>query len=114
MGSSTIPLLTSPTPFPSDVNIDGFDVQVQPSFAVVDGVTVSAGAAGVTISGEMISLKSGGATLDIGTGRFALPKATVTTNGSLNVQVFMDGQSKGRELSLVLVFGFCGILMLLM
>ena len=114
VGSSTIPLLISPTQFPSDVNIDGFDVQVQPSFAVVDGVTVSAAAAGVTISGEMISLESGGAALEIGTGRFALPTATATTNGSLNVQAFMGGQSKGMEFSLILVCGFCGISMLLM
>ena len=114
VGSSTIPLLISQAKFSSDVNIDGFDVEAQSSFVVVDGVTLSAAAPGVTISGELVSLEAGGATLDIGTGHFALPTPTGTANGSVNVQAFMGGQGKGLEFSLFLVLVVCGTLMLLM
>lgn len=113
VGSSTIPLLPQ-TAFQSDINIDGFDVIAQSSFAVVDGVTVSAATAGVTVSGKTVSLEAGGATLDIGTGRFALPTPAAAANGSVNVQAFLGGQSKGLEVSLYLVGGVCGALMLLM
>ena len=113
VGSSTIPLL-SQTAFASDVDIDGFDVVPYSSYAVVDGVTVSAAAAGVTVSGEIISLEAGGSTLDIGTGRFALPTPAVAANGSFNVQAFTGGQSKGLEVSLYMIWGICGTLMLLM
>lgn len=113
VGSSTIPLLPQ-TAFSSDVNVDGFDVIAHSSFAVVDGVTVSAAAAGVTISGKVVSLEAGGATLDIGTGRFALPTPVAAANGSINVQAFTGGQSKGLDVSLYFVWGVCGTLMLLM
>ena len=112
IGSSTIPLLPK-TAFSSDVDIDGFDIVAHSSFAVVDGVTVSAAAAGVTVSGKVVSLEAGGATLDIGTGRFILPTPVTGTNGSLNVQAFMGGQSKGLDVSVHLVLGVCGTLMLL-
>lgn len=116
IGSSTIPLSAPQATFSSDVNIDGFDVEAESSFAVVDGVTLSAGAAGVTISGKVVSLEAGGATLDIGTGRFALPTPTSTeaVNGSVNVQAFTGGQSKGLKLSLSLICCVCCTLMLLM
>ena len=113
IGSSTIPLLPK-TAFSSDVDIDGLDVIAQSSFAVVDGVTVSAAAAGVTVSGKVVSLEAGDATLDIGTGRFILPTPVTGTNGSLNVQAFVGGQSKGLDVSVHLVRGVCGALMLLM
>lgn len=113
VGSSTIPLLPVIT-FASNVNVDGFDVIAHSSFAVVDGVTVNAAAAGVTVSGQIVSLEAGGATLDIGTGRFALPTPAAAANGSVNVQAFLGGQSKGLEVSLYLVWGVCGALMLLM
>lgn len=113
IGSSTIPL-SPQTAFSSDVDIDGFNVIAHSSFAVVDGVTVSAAAAGVTVSGTLVSLEAGGATLDIGTGRFALPTPAAGTNGSINVQAFAGGQSKGLEVSLYLVGVVCGTLMLLM
>ena len=112
VGSSTIPLLPQIT-FASDVNVDGFDVVPHSSFAVVDGVTVNAAAAGVTVSGKVISLEAGGATLDIGTGHFALPTPVGAANGSVNVQAFTGEQSKGLEVSLYLVWGVCGTLMLL-
>lgn len=114
VGSSTIALSTPQTTPSSDIEIDGFDVQVQPSSAVVDGVALSAGAAGVTVSGQIVSLEAGGGTLDIGTGRFALPTWTGAANGSVGVQPFTGGQNKGLELSLLLVCGVCGTFMLLM
>ena len=113
IGSSTIPLF--PTQIPPDVNIDGFDINSQSSFVVVDGVTLSAAAAGVSISGTLVSLEAGSATLDIGTRRFALPTATLgAANGSVNVQAFTGGENaKGTELSLALICGVCGIVSLL-
>ena len=113
IGSSTIPLF--PTQIPSDINIDGFNINAQSSFVVVDRVTLSAAAASVTISGTLVSLEAGGATLDIGTGRFALPTATLgAANGSVNVQAFTGGEGrKGTELSLALICGVCGIVLLL-
>lgn len=118
IGSSTIPLLNSHVSSSTDVNIDGFDVQAQhsSSFVVVDGVTLSAAASGVVISGTVVSLEAGGATLDIGTGRFALPTPTGTPNGLINVQAFTGGQSQGMGMmSLSLICGvFCVTLVLLM
>ena len=112
VGASTIPLLTPPVS--SDINIDGFDVQAQSSYVVVDGITLSAAAPGVTISGTAISLEAGGSTLDIGTGRFALPTATGAANGSVNLQDFTGGQGKGLQLSFLLVCVVCGTFVLLM
>ena len=113
IGSSTIPLLPK-TAFSSDVDIDGFDIVAHSSFAVADGVTVSAAAAGVTVSGKVVSLEAGGATLDMGTGRFNLPTPVTGTNGSVNVQAFVGGQSKSLDVSVHLVWGVCGALVLLM
>ena len=112
IGSSTIPLLTSQVP--SDVNIDGFDIQAHTSFVIVDGVTLSAATSGTTISGTVVSLEAGGETLDIGTGRFALPTPTGAENGSINVQAFTGGQIKEVDMSLSLICGVCGTLLLLM
>lgn len=113
IGSSTIPLLPQ-TAFSSDVDIDGFDVIAHSSFAVVDGVTVSAAAAGVTVSGRVVSLEAGGATLDIGgSGHFVLPTPVPGTNGSVGVQAFVGGQSKGLNISVYLVWGVYGALILL-
>lgn len=112
IGSSTTPLLTSP--ISSDVNINGFDVQAHSSFVVVDGVTLNVAASSVAVvSGTVVSLEAGGATLDIGTGRFAPPTPTGTTNGSINVQAFTGGQSKGLDRSLSLICGVCATLVLL-
>ena len=113
IGSSTIPLLPKTASLP-DVDIDGFDVIAHSSFAVVDGVTVSAAAAGISVSGQDVSLEAGGATLDIGTGRFVLPTPVTGTNGSLNVQAFVGGQSKGLAMSVHFIWSVCGALMLLM
>ena len=101
IGSSTIPLLTSQVS--SDVNIDGFDVNAQPSFVVVDGVTLSPAALGTTILGTVVSLEAGGSTLDIGTGRFALPTPMGAASGPVNVQAFTGGQTKGMALSISLI-----------
>ena len=91
------------------------DINVQSSFVVVDGVPLSAAGAGVTISGTPVSLEADGATLDIGTRRFALPTATLGgANGSVDVQAFTGGENrKGTGLSLALLCGVCGIVLLL-
>ena len=111
IGSSTIPLSTPQVS--SAVDIDGFDIQAHSSFVVVDGVTLSAAAPGGTISGTVVSLEAGGATLDIGTGHFALPTPTGAADGSINVQAFTGGQCKGLDMSLSLICGICGTLILL-
>lgn len=103
IGSSTIPLL--PSPASPNTTMDGFDINAQPSFIVVDGVTLSPAAPGVTISGEQVSLEAGGKTVDIGTGRFAVPTPTTTGDG-VDAQAFTGGQGRGVEVSLSLV---CGI-----
>ena len=110
VGSSTIPLLSPQGP--SETDIGGFDVEAQSSFVIVDGTTLSAAAAGVTISGKVFSLEAGGSTLDIGTGRFALPTTQGAANGSVSVQAFMGGQSKRLEVPPTLICGVCGFVML--
>ena len=111
IGSNTIPFLPQ-TAFLSDVDIDGFNVIAHSSFAVVDGVTVSATAAGVFVPEKVFSLEAGGATLNTGTERFVLPTPVAGTSGSVNVQAFVGGQSKGLDVSVYLVWGVCGALML--
>ena len=95
----------------STYNINGFSVQPQPqsSYAVVDGVTLTAGENAISISGNLVSLESGGNTLDIGTGRFAIPTAGVNATGG--VQAFQGGQGKRFEVPCILMFGFLGGLM---
>ena len=111
VGSSTIPLLASQVS--SDVTIDGYDVKAQSSFVVMNGIILNAAVAGVIISEQVVSLEAGGKTLDIGTERFALP--TGAASGSVNVQAFTGGQGKkGVDLScFILIYGVCGIVMLL-
>jgi len=74
-------------------------VQAQSWSAAVDEITVSPGATGVTVAGSIISLESGAATLDVGTGRFAMPNATAS------VSAFQAGQGKAFEGSMHLVLG---------
>ena len=100
VGSNSFAL---PTPSMSDYDIDGFSVQAESSFAVVDGVTVDPGAAGVTIGGSVVSLEIGGKTLDVGSGRFAMPTASL--NGTAGLQTFHGGQGKGRTLSVRKILG---------
>lgn len=110
VGSSTIPLSTLPSPF---LNINGLRVAAQSSLAIVDGVTISPGAPAVTIDGSVVSLEAGGATLDVGTGRFAMP--TGAANGSGGLGGFVGGQGKVVEVSLtlMLLFSIGGSLMLM-
>ena len=127
LGSSTIiPLLKSHSTFSSDndITIDGLQIEAQQSsFLVVgDGVTLSAGASGVSISGTVVRLESGGETLDVdGTGRFALPTPPPLIKGSngsesSNVQAFTGGQGRGFSASsmpllLLLLCGIWGVVM---
>ena len=122
LGSSAIiPLLKSHSTFPSDndITIDGLQMEAQQSSFVVvgDDVTLSAGASGVSISGTVFSLESGGETLEVdGTGRFALPTPTPLIKGSngsesSNVQAFTGGQGRGFSASSIplLPLLLCGI-----
>ena len=114
VGSSTIPLLASQTPFTNFISVDGLSVEAQLSLAIVDGVTISPGAPGVKVDGQNVSLETGGKTLDIGTGRFAIP--TGNANGSAGNLAFEGGQSRIVKVSMVtlLTFGTGGSLMLIM
>ena len=85
------------------VDIGGLSVQAQDSFAVVDGVTMIPGGPGTTISGKFASLESGGKTLDVGSGRFAIPPALA--NRTAGLESFVGGQRSGVEGSLLLMFG---------
>ena len=114
IGSSTIQLLTTPQTTSSLPDIDTYGVVIQAessSFVVVDGVTLSAGAMGVTVSGgKVVSLETNEATLDIGTSRFALPTPTgAVANGSINnVQAFTGGGQGGeRRASIVFIISSC-------
>ena len=95
----------------STYDVDGFSVQaqLQSSLAVVDGVTLTPGGLGVTISGNIVSLEPGGNTLDVGTGRFAMPTAAV--NATASVQAFQGGQRKSFQVPSILIFGTLGCLM---
>lgn len=104
VGSSTISLLAPQTNSPTLSDIDGLSFQAQSSFAIVDGMTISPGAPGIMVDGESVSLEAGGATLDVGTGRFALPTGSV--NKSAVALAFEGGQGKGVEVSLMVLLSF--------
>ncbi|MCJ1457092.1 hypothetical protein MMC28_007458 [Mycoblastus sanguinarius] len=108
VGSSTLALSA---PLSSMYDIDGFNVEAGSSFAVLDGVTVSPGAMGVTIGGDVVSLESGGKTLDVGSGRFAMPTGSV--NRTAKVQIFDGGQGKRLKIPVLMVLwaGFFAMVM---
>ena len=101
VGSSTIPLLAPQTRSPSLFNINGLSIEAESSFAVVDGVTIRPGAPGVTVDGQKVSLEAGGQTLDVGTGRFAMP--TGAGNRSTGVSAFESGQSRTLDVPFVVL-----------
>ena len=104
LDTSTISLLPSQVSS-HEITIDGFDIKAQySSFIVVDGVTVSAAAAAITISGTRVSFEAGGKTVDIGTEHFAA--AASATDG---VQVFTGGQGRRSQVGVSL---FCWLMVL--
>ena len=109
VGSNSFAL---PTPSFPTYDIGGFSVQDESSFAVVDGVTVDPGAAGVTIGGSVVSLELGGKTLDVGSGRFAMP--TSPANGTNGLQMFQGGQGRCLRVSLPMILGCCVFLTLML
>ena len=109
IGSSTFPIPTSQARSTvSDVN--GLTFQAESSLAVVDGSTLTPGAAEITVAGTAVSLESGAATLDIGTNR--VPLSAVSTNATASIQDFEGGQGKNLEVPFLLVLGFCILLSL--
>ena len=112
LGSSTIPLLASQTASPPVLNINSFSVEAQSSLAIVDGVTIRPGAPDVTVDGNKVNLEAGGSTLDVGTGRFAMP--TRAANGSAGLLIFEGGgRAVGVSLISVLICGIAGSLALI-
>lgn len=98
--AGTLPPSSYPT---SDLNIGGLDVKAHSSFAVVNGVTISPGAPGVTIDGTIASLEIGAATLDVGTTeRFAI--STEVAHASVNLVTFTGGQTRHAEAPLTLLW----------
>ena len=78
-------------------------MQAESSFAVVDSATVDPGAAGVPVGGSLVSMELGGKTLDVGSGRFAMPTASV--NGTAGLRTFHGGQGKGMTLPVRKILG---------
>ena len=99
IGSShfALPPAAEETP-PNGFNVDGMTVQAQQSAVVVNGITLTPGGPGTTIDGSSVRLESGG-TLDIGTGRFAIPTGSV--NGT-SIQAFEGAQEKAHRMSRLL------------
>lgn len=76
-------------------DLDGMTVQAQRSAVVVNGITLAPGGPGTTIDGSSVRLESGG-TLDVGTGRFAIPTGSV--NGT-SIQALEGAQEKAHRMS---------------
>lgn len=77
----------------SSFDVDGLDVQVQSSFAVVDGVTLSAGKPGVTVAGSIMNLEPGAANLGVGSERSAM--LSRSADAAASPQVF-EGGARGH------------------
>lgn len=107
IGTSTVPL---PIPTPAIVTTDGqvFTVE-QNGLVAVDGVTLSSGGPGTTISGTPMSVGSGG--LLVGSDVVRLP----TANGSAPslVAPFTGSATKSAEWSRLVLWGLLGIMMAL-
>ena len=88
-----LPSAAQETP-PIGFKLDGMAVQARQSAVVVNGVTLTPGGPGTTINGSSVSLEAGG-TLDIGTGRFAIPTGPV--NGTSFSQTFEGAQEKAHQ-----------------
>lgn len=102
VGSSSIALSLPRTgeTSPKEVNFDGVTVQVEPSAAVVDGITLMPGGPGTEINGTSMSLEQGGL-LVVGTSRLVLPTAHEATPSAFNV----DGMTVQLESSAVVIDG---------
>ena len=79
----------------SAFNVNGMTVQAQQSAVVINGVSLTPGGPGATINGSSVSLEPSG-TLDIGTGRLAIP--TVLVNGTSILQTFEGAQEKAHRI----------------
>ena len=97
-----LPPAAQQTP-PIGFKLDGMTVQALQSAVVVDGVTLTPGGPGTTINGSRVSLEPSG-TLDIGTGRFAIPSGAVDGTSAI-LQTFEGAQDKACRMSRWLGFG---------
>lgn len=97
--SIALSLANSQEMYPAQFSLDGVTIQAEPSAAVVGGITLTPGGAGTVIHGKSISLEQGG-TLNIGTGRFALPNIQTTPSAFR-----LDGMTVRLESSAVLIDG---------
>ena len=95
------------TPPPIAFDLDGLAVQAHQSAVVVNGITLTPGGPGTIINGSSVSLEPSG-TLDIGTGRFAIPTGSV--NGTSILQTFEGAQGKARRMPGL--FGVGGVIVL--
>ena len=76
--------------------LNGMTVQARPSaVVVVNGVTLTPGGPGTTIDGSSVVLESSGI-LDVGSGRFGIPAASVVVSGTASFEAFEGGQEKAR------------------
>ena len=89
-----LPPTAQETP-PSAFNVNGMIVQAQQSAVVINGISLTPGGPGTTINGSSVSLESSG-TLDIGTGRFAIPTGSVDDTSIL--QTFEGAQEKAHRI----------------
>lgn len=88
--SSTVKIANfGPTPPPSTYTMNGQIFQGDPSFLVVDGKTMKPGGSGITVSGTLLRLNSGGELIvDTSTLKFASflptpPPSVYTVNGQI-------------------------------
>ena len=88
------PVAQATTP-PNGFELNGLTVQARSSAVVVNGVTLAPGEPGFTIDGSSVSLEPSG-TLDIGTGRIAIPTGPI--DGPSILQKSAGAQEKAYQL----------------
>ena len=79
--------------------MDGFSIQVQSSFAIGDGNTLSPGGPAVKVPGSALSQELGALTTDAGSARLPHPKSS--SNATAGLQVVDSGQGRRVEFSIL-------------
>ena len=97
VGSTTIQLPTLQTSLSSTLSVDSLAAQGRSSsLAVIDGVTLTPGKAGVPVAGSVVGLEEGGKTLDVGSARIAIPTGGAYGVGTMTV--FKGGQERDSQI----------------